>query len=146
MKESFYFIVQRSSGVILFQCVGVILFQCVGAILFQCVGVILFQCVGVILFQCVGVILFQCVGVILSQCAGVTLFQRVRSSMSYYCVISVTQLLTAKTPAFVWTHQNTAGTVRNGWRCSCDCCSLTQVRPPEFPVREKRSAEEKKKY
>ena len=26
----------------------------------------------------------------------------------------------------VWTHENTAHTDRNGWRCSCGCCSLTR--------------------
>ena len=31
--------------------------------------------------------------------------------------------------AIVWTHANTARTVRNWWRCSCGCCSLNSFIP-----------------
>ena len=35
----------------------------------------------------------------------------------------------------VWTQRNTTHTDRNGQRCSCGCCTLTQVRQPESPAR-----------
>ena len=32
-----------------------------------------------------------------------------------------------------WTHEHAACTARKGWRCSCGCCCLTQVRRAKFP-------------
>ena len=54
---------------------------------------------------------------------------------------ALTSVCTLKIPSIgshtsVWTHKNTACTVRNGWWCSCSCCSLTQGRRPEFPARD----------
>ena len=36
----------------------------------------------------------------------------------------------------VWTHEETAHIGRNVWRCSCGCCSFTQVCRPKFPRKE----------
>ena len=68
------------------------------------------------------------------------------ASVQLHALTSVRTLKISSTGrhAFVWTHENTTCTVRNGQRWSCDCCSLTQVvRRHEYPARDKWSAEKK---